>query len=127
MPADDRISILVVDDYKTMVRITCELLRQIGFQDVDGATDGAQALAMAREKEYKLVISDWNMDSLNGMDLLRALKEEHGDDAPRFIMATAESKTDRIVAARQAGADGYIVKPYTAATLRTKIDNLFAA
>ena len=125
MPVNENMPILVVDDYKTMVRITTELLRQIGYLNVDGATDGAEALAMARGKKYQLVISDWNMADVSGLDLLRKLKATGGDDAPRFIMATAESKTDRIIQARSAGADAYIVKPYTAQTLRVKIENVF--
>ncbi len=125
MPIDAKLPILVVDDNKTMVRITVTLLRQIGFVDIDGASDGSEAFAMSQEKKYALVISDWNMADVSGLDLLLGLKRRGGADAPRFIMATAESKTDRIVEARSSGADAYIVKPYTAQTLRTKIEGLF--
>ena len=125
MPQNTSLPILVVDDNRTMVRITTELLRQVGYLNVDGAADGSQALAMAAKKTYDLVISDWNMAEVSGLDLLRALKPAAGDQRPRFIMATAESKTDRIVQARVAGADAYIVKPFTAQTLRVKIESLF--
>jgi two-component system, chemotaxis family, chemotaxis protein CheY len=125
MPLNATLPILVVDDNKTMVRITTELLRQVGYLNVDGAADGSQALAMAAKKTYDLVISDWNMAEVSGLDLLRALKPRPSDQGPRFIMATAESKTDRIVQARVAGVDAYIVKPFTAQTLRVKIESLF--
>ena len=126
MPHNESMPILVVDDNKTMVRITGELLRQIGYTNVDGAADGSVALEMVAEKTYELIISDWNMAEVSGLDLLRKLKAINGARAPRFIMATAESKTDKIVQARVAGADGYIVKPFTAQTLRVKIEGLFA-
>ena len=125
MSVNEHLPILVVDDHRTMVRITTEMLRQIGYLDVDGASDGSEALAMARKKKYALVISDWNMADVSGLDLLRKLKDLCEGDMPRFIMATAESKTDRIIQAREAGADAYIVKPFTAQILRVKIDNLF--
>ena len=125
MSQNASLPILVVDDNKTMVRITTELLRQVGYVNVDGAADGSQALAMAAKKSYDLVISDWNMAEVSGLDLLRALKPAAGEHGPRFIMATAESKTDRIVQARVAGVDAYIVKPFTAQTLRVKIESLF--
>ena len=127
MPVDVNLPILVVDDNKTMVRITTALLNQLGFTDIDGASDGSEALAMAGGKKYRLVISDWNMADVSGLDLLHELKAREGRDAPRFIMATAESKTDRIIEARSSGADAYIVKPYTAQILRAKIEGLFAA
>ncbi len=127
MPVNSAMPILVVDDYQTMVRITRDLLRQIGFDNVDHAPDGAKALEMIRNKSYDLVISDWNMEPVSGMDLLMQIKGAAATQKMRFMMVTAESKTDRVIAARKAGVDSYIVKPYNAATLRMKIDQLFAA
>ena len=123
MAINENMAILVVDDHNTMVRITADLLRSIGFRDIDGAADGAAALAMAEKKKYDLVISDWNMAEITGLDLLHRLKD--AKDHPRFIMVSAESRTDRIIEARNAGADAYVVKPYSALVLRVKIDALF--
>ena len=125
MAINENLAILVVDDHKTMVRITADLLRQIGFRDIDGAADGAAALAMAERKKYDLVISDWNMAEITGLDLLHRFKGADAQIRPRFIMVSAESRTDRILEARNAGADAYVVKPYSAVALRVKIDNLF--
>jgi len=125
MPTDSAMPILVVDDYQTMVRITRGMLKQIGFDNVDHAPDGATALEMIRSKDYRLVISDWNMEPLSGMDLLMQLKSELSTENMRFIMVTAESKTDRVIEARRAGVDSYIVKPFNAATLKNKIDQVF--
>jgi two-component system, chemotaxis family, chemotaxis protein CheY len=125
MPANTAMPILVVDDYQTMVRITRGMLKQIGFEDVDHAPDGVTALEMIRAKEYRLVISDWNMEPLSGIDLLMQLKSQVSTENMRFIMVTAESKTDRVIEARRAGVDSYIVKPFNAATLKSKIDQVF--
>jgi two-component system, chemotaxis family, chemotaxis protein CheY len=121
MAVDTTMSVLIVDDYKTMLRIIRNLLKQIGFENVDDAADGAEALERLREKEYGLVISDWNMEPMTGFELL---KEVRADDKMRktpFIMVTAESKTDNVVAAKQAGVDNYIVKPFNAETLKSKL------
>lgn len=121
MAVDTTMSVLIVDDYKTMLRIIRNLLKQIGFENVDDAADGAEALEKLREKEYGLVISDWNMEPMTGFELL---KEVRADDKMRktpFIMVTAESKTDNVVAAKQAGVDNYIVKPFNADTLKSKL------
>lgn len=121
MAVDTTMSVLIVDDYKTMLRIIRNLLKQIGFENVDDAADGAEALEKLREKEYGLVISDWNMEPMTGFELL---KEVRADDKMRktpFIMVTAESKTDNVVAAKQAGVDNYIVKPFNAGTLKSKL------
>ena len=125
MPFNENMSILVVDDHKTMVRITADLLRQIGFRDIDGAADGAAAISMAENKRYDLVISDWNMAEISGLDLLRRFKGQDGAAKPRFMMVSAESRTERILEARNAGADAYVVKPYSAVALRVKIDATF--
>jgi two-component system chemotaxis response regulator CheY len=105
-----------------MVRIIRNLLKQLGFEDVDDASDGSTALAKMREKRYALVISDWNMEPMTGYDLLRQVR---GDDRLRstpFIMVTAESKTDNVIAAKKAGVSNYIVKPFNAQTLKSKIE-----
>jgi two-component system chemotaxis response regulator CheY len=122
MALDLNMPILVVDDYQTMVRIIRNLLKQLGFEDVDDASDGSTALAKMREKRYALVISDWNMEPMTGYDLLRQVR---GDDRLRstpFIMVTAESKTDNVIAAKKAGVSNYIVKPFNAQTLKSKIE-----
>jgi two-component system chemotaxis response regulator CheY len=113
-------SILIVDDYKTMLRVIRNLLAQIGFKDVDEATDGTMALEMMKQKKYNLVISDWNMEPMTGFDLLKTLRTVNKDNTP-FIMVTAESKVENIMAARQAGVNNYIVKPFSAETLKSKM------
>lgn len=126
MIVDPSLPILVVDDYQTMVRIIRNLLKQIGFENVDEASNGAEALAKIEERHYGLIISDWNMEPMTGFQLLqkvRGLKDRA--DIP-FIMVTAESKTDNVVAARKAGVNHYIVKPFNAVTLKAKIDAVFA-
>ena len=118
--------VLVVDDYSTMVRIIRNLLRQVGFSDVDDANDGAAALAKMRAKRYGSVISDWNMEPMSGYELLLQVRADPALGETPFIMATAELKTDNVIAARKAGVNNYIVKPFNAQTLRTKIEAVFA-
>jgi two-component system chemotaxis response regulator CheY len=125
MAADVSMSILIVDDYNTMIRIIRNLLKQLGFDNVDDATDGTAALAKMREKQYGLVISDWNMTPMTGYDLLREIRADPALSATRFIMVTAESKTDNVIAAKKAGVDNYIVKPFNAQTLQHKIHSVF--
>ena len=122
MAVDLRTPILVVDDYQTMVRIIRNLLKQIGFEDVDDASDGASALARLRQRSYGLVISDWNMEPMTGYELLQHVRADESLKSLPFIMVTAESKTDNVVAAKKAGVNNYIVKPFNAQTLRTKIE-----
>ncbi len=119
--------ILVVDDYNTMVRIIRNLLKQIGFEDIDDASDGAAALVRLRERQYGLVISDWNMEPMTGYDLLKEMRADPQLAHVPFIMITAESKTENVVAAKQAGVNNYIVKPFNAQTLKSKIDAVFAS
>ena len=126
MPLDAKLPILVVDDYLTMVKIVRAMLAQLGFEDVDSASDGQEALSKMRDKKYGLVISDWNMEPMNGLDLLRKVRAEQQREV-RFIMVTAESKTDHVIAARRAGVDNYIVKPFNAQTLQSKIQAAMAA
>jgi two-component system chemotaxis response regulator CheY len=126
MAVDTAMSILVVDDYNTMIRIIRNLLKQIGFENVDDATDGSSALAKMREKPYDLVISDWNMAPMTGYELLREIRSDPALKDARFIMITAESKTDNVIAAKKAGVDNYIVKPFNAQTLQHKIQAIFS-
>jgi two-component system, chemotaxis family, chemotaxis protein CheY len=119
-------SVLVVDDYSTMVRIIRNLLRQLGFTDVDDAADGSAALAKMRAKHYGLVISDWNMEPMTGFELLREVRTDPKLRETPFIMVTAESKTENVIAARKAGVNNYIVKPFNAQTLKAKIEAVFA-
>jgi len=117
--------VLIVDDYKTMIRIIRNLLKQLGFANVDEAGDGSAALNMMRGKDYGLVISDWNMEPMTGYELLREVRADDRLSRTPFIMVTAESKTDNVVAAKKAGVNNYIVKPFNAATLKAKIDAIF--
>ena len=125
MAVDLSMSVLVVDDYNTMIRIIKNLLRQIGFEDIDDASDGALALTKMRSKKYCLVISDWNMEPMTGFELLKQVRSDPAIDSLPFIMITAESRTENVVAAKQAGVSNYIVKPFNAETLRSKIDAVF--
>ncbi len=124
MAVDMNMSILIVDDYKTMLRIIRNLLKQLGFNSVDEAADGSAALAKMRTKNYGLVISDWNMEPMTGYQLLKEVRADETLKSTPFIMITAESKTDNVVAAKKAGVNNYIVKPFNAATLKTKISSV---
>jgi two-component system, chemotaxis family, chemotaxis protein CheY len=126
MALDPSMPVLVVDDYSTMIRIIRNLLRQLGFDDVDEANDGASALAKMRAKRYGLVISDWNMEPMTGFDLLQQVRSDPGLGETPFIMVTAESKTENVIAAKKAGVNNYIVKPFNAQTLKAKIEAVFA-
>ena len=126
MAADRSMPVLVVDDYNTMIRIIRNLLKQIGFSDIDDAADGSAALARMREKKYGLVISDWNMEPMTGYELLKEVRADPGLSKTPFIMVTAESKTENVIAAKKAGVNNYIVKPFNAQTLKTKIEAVFA-
>ena len=110
-----------------MLRIIRNVLRQIGLVEVDEANDGAEALAMLRQGDYGLVISDWNMQPVTGLELLTQVRADPKLARLPFIMVTAESKVENIVAAKQAGVSNYVVKPFSADTLRSKIDAVFAA
>jgi two-component system, chemotaxis family, chemotaxis protein CheY len=126
MAVDMSMPILVVDDYNTMIRIIRNLLKQLGFEDIDDASDGSAALAKMREKRYGLVISDWNMEPMTGYELLKEVRADPGLAKTPFIMVTAESKTENVIAAKKAGVNNYIVKPFNAQTLKTKIEAVFA-
>jgi two-component system chemotaxis response regulator CheY len=126
MAFDPNMPVLVVDDYGTMVRIIRNLLRQLGFVDVDDAADGHTALEKLGAKRYGLVISDWNMEPMTGFDLLQRVRANPALEATPFIMVTAESKTENVIAAKKAGVSNYIVKPFNAQTLKAKIEAVFA-
>ena len=125
MAMDRTMPVLVVDDYNTMIRIIRNLLKQIGFSDIDDAADGSAALARMREKKYGLVISDWNMEPMTGYELLKEVRADPGLSKTPFIMVTAESKTENVIAAKKAGVNNYIVKPFNAQTLQSKIEAVF--
>ena len=126
MALDTSIPVLVVDDYKTMIRIIRNLLKQLGFENVDDASDGSTAIAKMRDKKYGLVISDWNMEPMTGFELLQQVRQEEQISETPFIIVTAESRTENVVAAKKAGVNNYIVKPFNAQTLKAKIDAVFA-
>jgi two-component system chemotaxis response regulator CheY len=121
MAVDKEMHVLIVDDYKTMLRIIRNLMKQLGFNNVDEATDGTAALQKLRDKKYDLIISDWNMDPMTGLQLLREVRADTKLKATPFIMVTAESKTENVIAAKEAGVNNYIVKPFNAATLKAKL------
>lgn len=117
--------VLVVDDYATMRRIVRNLLQQIGFAEIDEAADGATALSKLRDgTRYGLVISDWNMEPMSGLQLLQEVRSDAQLKLMPFIMVTAESKVENVVAAKQAGVNNYIVKPFNAETLKQKIGSV---
>ncbi|MHA1567832.1 MAG: response regulator [Alphaproteobacteria bacterium] len=124
MPDVASLPVLIVDDYKTMLRIIHNLLKQLNFGNVDDASDGSAALTKLRTKQYGLVISDWNMEPMTGIELLKEVRADTKLSDIPFIMITAESKTENVVAAKQAGVSNYIVKPFNAATLKSKIQSV---
>jgi two-component system chemotaxis response regulator CheY len=113
--------VLVVDDYQTMIRIIRNLLTQLGFRNIEEAKDGRQALEKMQGQKYGLVISDWNMEPMTGFELLQQVRASEALKATPFIMITAESKTENVIAAKKAGVNNYIVKPFNAETLKGKI------
>jgi len=121
MAVEMTMQILVVDDYKTMIRIIRNLLKQIGFENVDDAADGQEAYDKMKENKYGLVISDWNMEPMTGYELLQKVRGDDDLKGTPFIMVTAESKTENVVAAKRAGVNNYIVKPFNAGTLKAKM------
>src|SRR5262249_466358 len=125
MAVDLSMPVLVVGDYSTMIRSIRDLLKELGFDNIDDASDGSAALNKMRGKKYGLVISDWNMEPMTGYDLLREVRADPNLATTPFIMITAESKTENVIAAKKAGVNNYIVKPFNAATLKTKIEAVF--
>ena len=125
MSVNSNMPILVVDDYKTTIKIVHNLLRQLGFENLDEAANGEEALKKLRSQDYRLVISDWNMEPMTGYELLKSIRSDPRMRTTPFIMITAESKTENVVAAKQAGANNYIVKPFNAPTLKQKLTTVF--
>ena len=121
MAVDMKMNILVVDDYKTMLRILRNLLRQLNFSNIEEASDGNAALKKLRDVSIDLIISDWNMEPMTGIELLREVRGNEKLKHIPFIMITAESKTENVIAAQQAGVSNYIVKPFNAETLKGKM------
>lgn len=117
--------VLVVDDYKTMVRLIQNLLKELGFNNLDEASNGVEALAKLRQDSFGLVISDWNMEPMTGYELLQAVRADANLKALPFILVTAESKVENVIAAKKAGVNNYIVKPFNAATLKQKMTAVF--
>lgn len=117
--------ILIVDDFSTMRRIIKNLLRELGFNNTEEADDGQNALPILRKAPFDFLITDWNMPGMTGLDLLKAVREDPGLAKLPVLMVTAERKRENIVEAAQAGVNGYIVKPFTAATLREKMEKIF--
>jgi two-component system, chemotaxis family, chemotaxis protein CheY len=113
--------VLVVDDFPTMTRLIARLLRQLGFRNVDTTTDGNSALQMIDQRSYGLVLSDWNMEPVTGLDLVKAIRADDKLNDMPFVMVTAESKPENIITAKLAGVNAYIVKPFDAETLKRKL------
>lgn len=117
-------SVLVVDDYKTMTRIVRGLLQQLGFSEIDECADGVTALDKIRNGNYGLIMSDWNMQPMDGLELLKRVRADARFKDVKFVMVTAEARVENVVAARKAGVDGYIVKPFNAAVLKQKLSTV---
>jgi len=126
MAVDTNMRVLIVDDYKTMLRIMRNLLKQLSFENVEEAIDGTAALEKLREfdGDFGLVISDWNMEPMTGIQLLREVCGDDGLKQIPFIMVTAESKSENVIAAKEAGVSNYIVKPFNAETLKSKMESV---
>ena len=125
--ADANLKFLVVDDFSTMRRIVRNLLKELGFSNVDEAEDGIVALAKLRSSNFDFVVSDWNMPNMTGLDLLKEIRSDSNLKHLPVLMVTAEAKKENIISAAQAGASGYVVKPFTAATLEEKLNKIFQA
>ena len=125
MAIDKKMPILIIDDYNTMRRIVKNLLKQLGFDNTDEAADGTEAFRKMKEKTYGLVVSDWNMEPMSGLELLKLVRADAQLKATPFIMVTAESKPENVMIAKQAGVSNYIVKPFNAETLKVKMSSVF--
>ena len=123
--ADPKMKFLVVDDFSTMRRIVRNLLKELGYSNVDEAEDGAMALSKLKNEQFDFVISDWNMPVMNGLDMLKSIRADATLAKLPVLMVTAEAKKENIIAAAQAGASGYVVKPFTAIALKDKIEKIF--
>jgi two-component system, chemotaxis family, chemotaxis protein CheY len=119
-----KIKVLVVDDFPTMRRIVKNLLKQLGFENIDEAEDGAQALSKLKGGGFGLVVSDWNMPVMEGIDLLKHVREDETLKTMPFLMVTAEAEKDKVITAIKAGVDNYVVKPFTAEVLKEKLEKI---
>ncbi|MBI4714878.1 MAG: chemotaxis response regulator CheY [Nitrospirae bacterium] len=124
---DTNMKVLVVDDFSTMRRIVKNILRQLGFSNIEEAEDGNGALAKLRQDHFGLVVTDWNMPNMTGLDLVKAIRADAGIKDIPILMVTAEAKKENVVEAIQAGVNNYVVKPFTPETLREKLDKIFEA
>ena len=122
---DKNMKILIVDDFSTMRRIIKNLLRDLGYNNTHEADDGNTTLPMLKNGDYQFVVTDWNMPGMQGIDLLKAIRLDDKLKHLPVLMVTAEAKREQIIEAAQAGVNGYIVKPFTAATLKEKLDKIF--
>lgn len=125
MNIDNMIKILIVDDFKTMRRIIRNLLKELGFSNVVEAEDGSMALGILKREPFDLVISDWNMPKMQGIDLLKRIRQDESMEHLPVLMITAEAKKEQVIEAAKNGINGYIVKPFNAATLKEKIERIF--
>jgi two-component system chemotaxis response regulator CheY len=123
--ADKNLKILIVDDFSTMRRIVRNLLKELGYTNADEAEDGVVALQKLKNGNFQFVVSDWNMPNMTGIELLRAIRADDALKHLPVLMVTAEAKKENIIAAAQAGASGYVVKPFTAAVLEEKLNKIF--
>ena len=123
--ADPKVKFLIVDDFSTMRRIIRNLLKELGYTNVDEAEDGVMALAKLRSDSFDFVVSDWNMPNMDGLTMLQQIRADPALAKLPVLMVTAEAKKENIIAAAQAGASGYVVKPFTAATLDEKLNKIF--
>jgi two-component system chemotaxis response regulator CheY len=123
--ADKNMKFLVVDDFSTMRRIVRNLLKELGFTNVDEAEDGVAALGKLKGSNFEFVVTDWNMPNMTGLELLKAIRADASLKHLPVLMVTAEAKKENIIEAAQAGASGYVVKPFTAATLEEKLNKVF--
>jgi len=122
---DLSMKILVVDDFATMRRILKNVLKQIGFTNIVEADDGSTALAVLKKDKIDLIMSDWNMPKVSGLDLLKAVRSDEAMKATPFLMVTAEGQKDSVIQAVQAGVSNYVVKPFTADTIKEKLEQIF--
>jgi two-component system chemotaxis response regulator CheY len=127
LPVDKTLRFLVVDDYSTMRRLIKGLLQEIGYVDIAEADDGKTALPMLQSSQFDIVVTDWNMPSMPGLDLLKAIRADDKLKGLSVLMVTAEAKRDQVVAAAQAGVSGYVIKPFTAEVLRQKLEKMLRA
>ena len=125
MPVNANAPILIVDDYQTMLRIMHNLLKQLGFSNIEEANDGSSALEKLKTGSYELIVSDWNMESMTGLDLLKEVRSDRDLKHIPYIMIAAENKNENMIAAKEAGVTNYIVTPFNALTLKSKLQSVF--